>query len=107
MQIAAPNRELLSVLIEWNGDQSFSLACREASDEKLHAMIRAIRKVLQTAPLPRITDIITTFHSINIVFDPPKQGCIPDKNNPATNFFQSITIPGSYFLHPLFLRIQV
>ena len=107
MQIAAPNRELLSVLIEWNGDQSISLAYREASDEKLHAVIRAIRKVLQTAPLPRITDIITTFHSITIVFDPLKQGCIPDKNNPAANFFQSITIPGSYFPHPLFLRIQV
>ena len=71
-QITAPNGEVFSVLIEWNGDQSFSLVCREAIDENLHAVIRAIWQVLHTPPLPGIIDIIPTFHSITIVFDPLK-----------------------------------
>jgi inhibitor of KinA len=70
IQITAPNGEVLSVLIEWNGDQSLSLVCREAIDENLHAVIRAIWQVLQTPPIPGIIDIIPTFHSITLVFDP-------------------------------------
>ena len=77
IQINAPNGEVLSVLIEWNGEQSFSLVCREAIDENLHAVIRAIWQLLQTPPLLGIVDIIPTFHSITIVFDPLKIASTP------------------------------
>ena len=95
MQITAPSGEVLSVLIEWNGDQSLSLVCREAIDENLHAVIRAIWQVLQTPPLPGITDIIPAFHSITIVFDPLKIARTP--NHPTA---------GEAILHQVMSRLN-
>ena len=95
MQITAPSGEVLSVLIEWNGDQSFSLVCREAIDENLHAVIRAIWQVLQTPPLLGITDIIPAFHSITIVFDPLKIARTP--NHPTA---------GEAILHQVMSRLN-
>jgi len=95
MQITAPNGEVLSVLIEWNGDQSFSLVCREAIDENLHTVIRAIWQVLQIPPLLGITDIIPAFHSITIVFDPLKIARTP--NHPTA---------GEAILHQVMSRLN-
>ena len=78
IQITAPNGEVLLVSVEWNGDQSFSLVCREAMDENIHAVIRAIWQALQSYPLPGVTDIIPTIHSITIVFDPLKIANTPN-----------------------------
>jgi len=81
IQITAANGEVLLVSVEWNGDQSFSLVCREAMDENIHAVIRAIWQALQSYPLPGVTDVIPTIHSITIVFDPQKIASTP--NHPS------------------------
>jgi len=108
MQITAPNGELLSVLIEWNGDQSFSLVCREAIDENLHAVIRAIWQVLQTAPFPGITDIIPTFHSITIVFDPLKIVRTPNYSSSGEAILHQVTSRLNHLsIHASFSKRQI
>lgn len=69
IKIAAPNGEVLSVWVEWNGEQAFSLVCRESIDTNTHAVIRAIWQALQSSPLPGVIDIIPAFHSVTIVLD--------------------------------------
>lgn len=108
IQITAPNGEVLLVSVEWNGDQSFSLVCREAMDENIHAVIRAIWQALQSYPLPGVTDIIPTIHSITIVFDPLKIANTPNHPTAGEAILEAVmSRVTDLSIHAPFLKRQV